>query len=68
MTTRHPKKKHPHNLPHLSDASTDAEVLSGAALWAKQVQDGAYTFVVKEEHAINEDLDVMLVVRERVKK
>lgn len=64
----HPKKTHPHGLPHLSDAKGDAEILAGAALWSKQVQDGHFTFVVAEEHAIDADTDLMVVVRKRVNK
>lgn len=65
---KHPKKQHPHGLPHLSDATSTGELLQGSAAWADQLASGNYEFVVAEEHAIDDDTDLLVVVRKRVKK
>jgi hypothetical protein len=61
------KKTHPNNLPHLSDSTSDQERLAGASAWAAEVAAGHYTFVVAEEHAIDAETDLLVVVRKKVK-
>ncbi len=62
------KKVHPHGLPHLTDATTDAELLAGAAAWTNAVQNGDYTFTHKDEFAVDDDNDILILHRQRVKK
>ena len=68
------KKVHPDNLPHLSEAknadgSPDmAAITAGTAAWNSAIASGDYVFTVAEEHVIDEDNDLLVVVRKRVKK
>lgn len=69
---KHPKKNHTHG-PHLSDATSNEQILAGSQEWAKHIvtsdnPNGEFTFTLSAEHAIDEDTDLLLVVRKRVKK